>query len=42
LDNEIKFLTTILREVDEEKEQKTDGGELYRWVFISAKLKSRK
>jgi len=30
LDNEIKFLTTVLRDVDEEEEQKTDGGELYK------------
>jgi len=39
LDSEIKFLTTILRDVDEEDEQKADGGELYkyeRWLISKA------
>jgi hypothetical protein len=33
----VKYLTIILREVDYEDEQKTDGGIVYQQILINAK-----
>jgi hypothetical protein len=38
----VKFLTVILGEVDEEDDQKIDGGTVYKQVLINAELRTGK
>jgi hypothetical protein len=41
-EKQFKYLTIILNEVDEEDDQKTDGGTVYKQIIINAKLQIRK
>ena len=36
----MKYLTIVLREVNEEDDQKTDGETVYKHILLSAKLKT--
>jgi len=41
-EKQVIYLTVILIEVDEEDDQKTDGGILYKQILINAKLQTGK
>jgi hypothetical protein len=41
-EKQVKYLTIILREVDCEDDQKTDGRTLHRQILMNAKVKPRK
>ena len=41
-EKKVKYLTIIIREVDKEDDQKTDGGTVYKQILIHAKLKTGK